>query len=124
MGAHDHFGSGEGESLSFPVEPAGRQGRRPYGPTFNRSTRPVVKHIAILCLSLLTSGYLLAQVLPAPSTVWLNTCMPTTTTTITVCASGCDYTNAQLQHAFNKRATLDHDPIGKRAHLHRAVHAP
>ena len=60
-----------------------------------------MKHSATFCISFLTSGCLVAQVLPAPPQVWLNTCMPTTTATITVCASGCDYTNAQLQQAFN-----------------------
>lgn len=60
-----------------------------------------MKYLALFSLSLLASGYLSAQVLPVPPQVWLNTCMPTTTNTITVCASGCDYTNGQLQQAFN-----------------------
>ncbi|MEO8588965.1 MAG: hypothetical protein ABI432_06340 [Flavobacteriales bacterium] len=50
---------------------------------------------------LLSSPVLCAQVLPVPPQVWLNTCMPITANTITVCSSGCDYTNPQLQTAFN-----------------------
>jgi hypothetical protein len=48
------------------------------------------------------SGALLnAQTLPELPQVFLETCYPATTTSITVCSSGCDYTNAQLQQAFN-----------------------
>jgi hypothetical protein len=59
-----------------------------------------MKNIAIACFAFLAVGAQ-AQVLPAPPQVWLNTCMPSTVNTITVCASGCDYTNTQLQQAFN-----------------------
>ena len=58
------------------------------------------KHI-LSALLFGTSAVATAQVFPDPPQVWLNTCMPTTTITITVCASGCDYTNAQLQQAFD-----------------------
>jgi hypothetical protein len=42
-----------------------------------------------------------AQVLPELPQEYLNVCYPTTAATITVCNSGCDYGNAQLQQAIN-----------------------
>lgn len=42
-----------------------------------------------------------AQVLPELPQEYLNVCYPTTTSTITVCNSGCDYGNGQLQQAIN-----------------------
>ncbi|MCU0319321.1 MAG: T9SS type A sorting domain-containing protein [Flavobacteriales bacterium] len=42
-----------------------------------------------------------AQVLPELPQEYMNVCYPTTTSTITVCNSGCDYGNGQLQQAIN-----------------------
>ncbi len=42
-----------------------------------------------------------SQVLPELPQEYLSVCYPTTATTITVCNSGCDYGNAQLQQAIN-----------------------
>ncbi|MCB9163022.1 MAG: hypothetical protein H6592_01095 [Flavobacteriales bacterium] len=44
---------------------------------------------------------LFAQVLPELPQEYLEVCYPNNATTITVCASGCDYPNSQLQQAFN-----------------------
>ena len=52
-------------------------------------------------LLLLSAPAAWAQVLPEPPQVLLNTCLPVTTNTITVCSSGCDYTNPQLQTAID-----------------------
>lgn len=42
-----------------------------------------------------------AQNLPQLPLEYLDTCYPAMVNTITVCASGCDYSNAQLQQAIN-----------------------
>jgi hypothetical protein len=42
-----------------------------------------------------------AQVLPVLPQEYLNVCHPATSSTITVCNSGCDYPNGQLQQAIN-----------------------
>lgn len=42
-----------------------------------------------------------AQDLPEPPQEYLNVCYPTTAAVITVCSSGCDYGNGQLQQAIN-----------------------
>lgn len=56
----------------------------------------------LLCvLPLLLAIRLGAQVLPEFPQEYLEVCYPNNATTITVCASGCDYPNSQLQQAFN-----------------------
>ena len=52
--------------------------------------------VLALCVTALN-----AQTLPELPQVYLETCYPTTSATITVCASGCDYGNGQLQQAIN-----------------------
>jgi len=47
------------------------------------------------------STALCAQVLPELPQEYLNICYPATANTITVCSSGCDYGNGQLQQAIN-----------------------
>lgn len=42
-----------------------------------------------------------AQVMPVPPQAFIEVCYPATANTITVCASGCDYLNGQLQTAIN-----------------------
>jgi hypothetical protein len=49
----------------------------------------------------LTASAIRAQVLPELPQVYLETCYPATSATVTVCASGCDHGNNQLQQAIN-----------------------
>lgn len=51
-----------------------------------------------LCMQLVAHG----QVLPEMPQEWLDGCLPATELEISVCASGCDYTNDQLQLAINQ----------------------
>lgn len=43
-----------------------------------------------------------AQAFPAMPQEWLDGCLPQTSQTRTICSSGCDYTNDQLQLAINQ----------------------
>lgn len=52
-------------------------------------------------LPLLLPAVLNAQSLPELPQEFLDVCYPATATTITVCSSGCDYLNGQLQQAIN-----------------------
>ena len=52
-------------------------------------------------LPLLLPAVLTAQSLPELPQEYLDVCYPATATTITVCSSGCDYLNGQLQQAIN-----------------------
>lgn len=52
-------------------------------------------------LPLLLPAVLTAQSLPELPQEYLDVCYPTTAATITVCSSGCDYLNGQLQQAIN-----------------------
>lgn len=64
------------------------------------SIRPI--YTLIFCLLLTYSPLLLiAQVLPEMPREWIETCMPETSQSITVCTSGCNYSNTQLQQAIN-----------------------
>lgn len=58
-----------------------------------------MRALTLAMLSL--SAVLNAQELPQLPQEYLDICFPTTTTTITVCSSGCDYGNGQLQQAIN-----------------------
>jgi hypothetical protein len=53
--------------------------------------------VLLLCVSIVAH----AQVLPQLPQEYLNVCYPATATAITVCNSGCDYPNGQLQQAIN-----------------------
>lgn len=53
--------------------------------------------LAVVLISIPVS----AQVMPQLPQYYLNSCVPTTTITKTVCASGCDYNNTELQQAID-----------------------
>lgn len=61
-----------------------------------QTMRPVVLSLACFLACALN-----AQVLPELPQEYVEVCFPTTANTITVCASGCDYANGQLQQAIN-----------------------
>lgn len=58
----------------------------------------------IACAAIMLASTLGAQVLPEPPQEYIDVCYPATPNSITVCASGCDYTNSQLQQAINAAA--------------------
>lgn len=67
---------------------------------FRSLDRQCVLRSTILLAPVFRLG-LFAQVLPELPHEYLDVCYPTTASTITVCSSGCDYGNGQLQQAFN-----------------------
>lgn len=62
----------------------------------------MVHSMVILIILLLVSAPVQAATLPELPRVYVDTTMPTTTGTKTVCAKGCNYTNHQLQAALNE----------------------
>ncbi|MBK8497516.1 MAG: T9SS type A sorting domain-containing protein [Flavobacteriales bacterium] len=56
---------------------------------------------SLALLSALCPAVLFAQTLPELPQVYLETCYPLTNSVLTVCNSGCDYANGQLQQAIN-----------------------
>lgn len=57
---------------------------------------------SLFILSLITHVATFGQVLPEMPQEWLDGCVPATTNAISVCTSGCDYTNNQLQLAIDQ----------------------
>ncbi|MEO6191060.1 MAG: hypothetical protein ABIO44_12580, partial [Saprospiraceae bacterium] len=72
------------------------------------------KHSYILSTLILFSDLCFGQNAQLPQE-YLSTCMPTSTSKLTVCASGCDYNNNQLQQA------LDNAPAGTEIVLQSGV---
>lgn len=59
------------------------------------------KNVSVVGSLLVGLTNVFGQGSPQLPQVYLNTCMPQTGTVVTVCASGCDYNNSQLQQAIN-----------------------
>ena len=57
--------------------------------------------LLVVIFVLLVTAHVQAANLPALPQIYVDTSMPTTKVTKTVCAHGCNYTNSQLQAAIN-----------------------
>ena len=67
----------------------------------NSSNKSSLYFFQILLVCVFPFGSLNSQVLPDLPKEWIETCVPETDKTITVCSAGCTFLNTQLQQAIN-----------------------
>ncbi len=61
---------------------------------------PCLRFLIFFTCIVISSSSLQGQEIPEMPREWIETCVPQTDNTITVCSSGCTYSNAQLQQAI------------------------